>query len=149
LVIRKNKKVREKRIQKFDKLLKKEPIVEQKVQIKKEIKKIEISEKKKQLLDITKALEQERKKAPRKEFVQEKMYSVPEQFETEHLNQNLGEVELALNLQSIRRRHTTPSSKYEEINELKMQNLTTEEIAKQLNITVTEVKLFNSFREEN
>lgn len=145
----KKKKRQKKNIAKFDDILKNKPKTEKKIPLKKEIKKVEISEKKKQLLDVTKHLEKNRKNVPKFDSVDEKMYTTPDQFETEQLNQNLGEVELALNLQSIKRRHTKVSSKYEEISELKMQHLTTEEIAKQLNITVTEVELFNSFKDQN
>ena len=131
-----------------DEPVQKKIVIQKKTPVRKEIKKTEISEKKKQLLDVVESLQFDNRR-DEKEAFNEPLYQSSDEFETNQLNQNSGEVELALNLQSIKRRHPTNSSKYDEITHLKMQQLSTEEIAKQLNITVTEVELFNSFKDQN
>jgi hypothetical protein len=61
---------------------------------------------------------------------------------SEKLNQNIGEINLAMNLQRKKRDNIDLPKKYSEINKLRQRNFTVEEIAKRLNITLTEVELY-------
>ena len=107
---------------------------------------IDVQEKKEKLLETLDQIDRQEEEITHSETPLQKKRDPIRELSTEHLNHNNGEVQLALNLQSIKRRNTKQDTKYNAIHEMYQQNISKEEIAKRLNITITEVDLFISFK---